>query len=154
MAHWKSRRPETQPWVPLYNGRWLSFPPRAAERTLRAVCKAPLGAVLRAAGGEPSYPPGASLGHQPPPPCLCEVTAARDLPLICPFIALHTIRGSLEGYGVRADGKQREKTKALLRGGQKAGCVLPVQQPGQPGPPAPGPGRPQAAGHLRPAPPR
>ena len=97
MAHWKSRRPGTQSWVPLYNGRRLSFPPRAAERTLRAMCKAPLGKSLRAAGGEPGYPPRASLGHPPSPRCLCEVTAARDLQLICPFIARHTIGGSLEG---------------------------------------------------------
>lgn len=83
--------------------------------------------ALRAAGGEPDYPPRAPFGH--PPAATMSVrgdpTAARDLLLICPFIALHTIRGSLEGLGGWADGKQREKTKASLRGGQKAGCLLP-----------------------------
>lgn len=87
------------------------------------MCKAPLGEVLSAAGGEPSYPPRAPLG-QPPAATVslrCDPAAARDLPLICPFITLHTIGGSLEGRWGQADGKQREKTKALLRGGQKAG---------------------------------
>lgn len=120
----------------------MCFPPRAAERVLRAICQASLRAGLRTAGGEPGHPLRPPLSHPPPPRCLCEVTAARDLLLICPFIALHTIRGSLEGWGARADGKQREKTKACSKEAKRQGCVLPLRQPGQPVPLAPGLDRP------------
>lgn len=84
--------------------------------SLRAMCKVPLREALSAAGGKPDYPPRAPLGH--PPAAIVSVlgdpTAARDLLLICPFITLHTIRGSLEGRWGQTDGKQRERTKALL----------------------------------------
>lgn len=96
--------------------------------------------MTRAGPPSATHPPAATVSVRGDP-------TARDLPLICPFIALHTIRGSREGHGGWAEGKQREKTKALLRGGQKAGCLLPLL-PGPPGPPVPGLGHPQAAGDL------
>lgn len=159
MACWKSRKPETHPGHcsleprshPPQNGRWWWFAPRVAKRVLRAMGQASLREALCTAGGEPSHPPGAPLSHPPPPQCLCGVTAARDLALICPFITLNTIRGSLEGWGRGQMENRERKQRACSKEAKRQGCVLTLLGPGQRVPPAPGLDCPW--GCWRPAPP-
>lgn len=91
----------------------------------------------------PARPPPAT---HPPPPCLCSErggsAAARDLPLICPFITLHTIRGSLEGCGDAGRWKTKRENKGTALRRPKGRCLLPLL------PCWPGLGHPQAAGDL------
>lgn len=124
----------------------MHFLPRVAASVLRTMCKASLQEAFSAAGGQPGYPPGPPPATHPPPPCLCSErggsAAARDLPLICPFITLHTIRGSLEGCGDAGRWKTKRENKGTALRRPKGRCLLPLL------PCWPGLGHPQAAGDL------
>lgn len=125
----------------------MCFPPSVAERIPRAVCEAPLREALSASGGEPNSGSGTLLATYLPPLCLCEVTPL--LPGISCSSALLLLCTQLgeawKAAGAQADGKRRQRTKALVRGRQKAGAssfrlASPSARPGH--------GHPQAAGAL------
>lgn len=75
----------------------------------------------------------------PPPPCLCEVTRCRQRsPAHLPFYHPAHNQGKPGRRRGRRQMENKERTKALLRRGQKAGGLLPPTVLASLSPPAPG----------------